>query len=736
MGAWWIRNGKIINVKDDTHGQIFLEDPDFFGFSNAMVKEICDKYNLNDLYDLNYDEDYLDEAHPAWDEMMYIALAKGAIRVRSFKGFKTETWVTYDPHRKEDLINAMLDYPDLFEGVIHVGTGDGSGGEDHYMGVENALKSLNESKKNLKENRFDKLEYMYIKGSYALIRKYEQGPFLKKILNGNTFDKLYRYVSAGKLKTKDNPFNVKNWKVGDDILLGLTSTLPFEDPKNLKKDLQVNFSYCMVFKNIKGYSVKYDAKDFAGWRGIEDYKWQKEVLTAGLFQVDNIEQKDKITYIELSTVKQDKETFIEILRKTREDLKSGEINKQYPSSFGVEGATYDFLKRELKKANLTIFNTNNLSQKDVEAIKKLPKVNTYEDLYYFIKGYDLYEDLKPLCIKEPPKEFTKEVWNNTLIDMRLALPEDTFPQDKNEAYNKWNCSFSQTKKWPKKTGEYIPFQNHLQGIWFIADKYFALKSIKEKLEKGSLKESTKTLKQFKVLYHGSKNGELRSDEEHKYNCLYVTPVFAYAALYSTGSDSSHGCVFEMRPIMPLNIFDANDEGALDQLKAKVEELYPDDTTVRRINWEALKTQDWSTVCFRRDDLRDNLLLKAVKELGYDGYINHEWDADCAMYYARGMGGCGLVENSISIGVFDENLLEIVDEKYFDDYSEDDLFNKCHQADEDLFITFLQDEGFDDYYYDNEEDAKEWAAENLLFLDVDEVNDLFDEYGNCYDEEEE
>jgi len=343
--------------------------------------------------------------------------------------------------------------------------------------------------KKLKEDRFDKLEYLYIKGSYALIRKYEQGPFLKKILNGNVFDKLYRYVSAGKLKTKDNPFNVKNWKVGDDILLGLTSTLPFEDPKNLKKDLGVNFSYCMVFKDVKGYSVKYDAKDFTGYKGIEDYKWQKEVLTAGLFQVDNIEQKGKITYVELSTVKQDKETFIEILRKTREDLESGDFNKQYPTSLGVEYANYDVLEKELKDANLTIFNTNNLSQKDIDAIKKLPKVNTYEDLYYFVKEYGLYEDLQPLCIKELPKEFTKEVWNNTLISMRLALPEDTFPQNKDEAYDKWNCTFSQTKKWPKVEGEYISFQNKLEGIWFIANKYFALKSIKEKLEKDSLNES-------------------------------------------------------------------------------------------------------------------------------------------------------------------------------------------------------------------------------------------------------
>lgn len=255
----------------------------------------------------------------------------------------------------------------------------------------------------------------------------------------------------------------------------------------------------------------------------------------------------------------------------------------------------------------------------------------------------------------------------------------------------------------------------------------------KKVQTEILKESTETLKHFDKLYHGSKNGELRSDEKHKYNCLYVTPVFAYAAMYSTDSDSKHGCVFEMQPVRDLNIFDANDEGALDKLKAKVEELNPDNTLVRRINWEELKTKDWSAVCFRKDEIRDELLLKAVKGLGYDGYINHEWDEDCAQFYAEGSAGCGKVTNSVSIGIFDENLLEITDEKYFDDYSDDDLFNECHQADEDFFVTFLQDGGYNDFYYDTAEEAANFAAENLLFLDVDEVNDLIEDYANLESE---
>lgn len=250
-----------------------------------------------------------------------------------------------------------------------------------------------------------------------------------------------------------------------------------------------------------------------------------------------------------------------------------------------------------------------------------------------------------------------------------------------------------------------------------------------------MNNSNEVLNQFTKLYHGSKNGELRKYEEHKYSCLYVTPVFAYAAMYSSYINSTHGCVFEMTPVKSLSIFDANDENALEQLKAKVRELNPENTLVNQIKWNDLKTKDWSTVCFRKDEIRDDLLLKAVKALGYDGYLNIEWDEGCAENYAEGLGGCIEVVNSISIGIFDENLLEVVDEKYFDDYSDDELFNKCHQADEDLFIKFLQDEGLGDFYYDDEATAKDWAADNLPFLDTDEVNDLFDTYANCYDEDD-
>lgn len=88
----------------------------------------------------------------------------------------------------------------------------------------------------------------------------------------------------------------------------------------------------------------------------------------------------------------------------------------------------------------------------------------------------------------------------------------------------------------------------------------------------------------------------------------------------------------------------------------------------------------------------------------------------------------------SYGIFDENLLEIIDTKYFEDFDEDERFVECHQADEDCFIAFLQDEGLGDSYYNDEDDARDWAGKNVPFLDTDEVTDLLEDYANYSVEE--
>lgn len=235
----------------------------------------------------------------------------------------------------------------------------------------------------------------------------------------------------------------------------------------------------------------------------------------------------------------------------------------------------------------------------------------------------------------------------------------------------------------------------------------------------------------KILYHGSQNGELLKGEKHKYSCLYCSTDFAYATLYSADFENQHGCVFVMRPVRDLKIFDARNEEDLSRLK----QAYAETGNTVKIDFDRLKDEDWSTVCMRQDNFRDTYILPLVKDLGYDGYFNFEWDSGIADCYAGGTAGCGLLNHEPSYGIFDENLLEIVDTKYYDDFNENEKFNRCYEADRDCFIAFLQDEGLGDAYYDDEDDARKWAGQNLPFLNIDEVTDLIEDYANCYDLEE-
>ncbi len=147
--ACWIRNGHLIDIEDEMHGTAFLIDPAFFGISESAI---CSEYDLRDLEELRYNDDYENETHPAWDEMMDIALEKGAIRCRYHNG---ETFVTYGARCKKALINAMLDFPEAFRGRLRLCPCPNYGIADGYPNLKTALKALKESKK-LKEDWTEK----------------------------------------------------------------------------------------------------------------------------------------------------------------------------------------------------------------------------------------------------------------------------------------------------------------------------------------------------------------------------------------------------------------------------------------------------------------------------------------------------------------------------------------------------------------------------------------------------
>lgn len=210
-----------------------------------------------------------------------------------------------------------------------------------------------------------------------------------------------------------------------------------------------------------------------------------------------------------------------------------------------------------------------------------------------------------------------------------------------------------------------------------------------------------------VLYHGSTD----TDFDFNKKCLYVTPEFVYATLYSADFSNNHGCVFELEPAKNLNIFDARNNDDLSKLKA----AYNETGNTLRIDLNRLKEEDWSTVCFRQDHIRDKYLLPLVKDLGYDGYFNFEFDDGIAKTYADGVGGCGMLNSEPSIGIFDSNLLNVVGEIKYKDFFDNERFCECFKADMNAFVDMIKSNSFT-----GKKDARKYAGNNFPFLDKDDV----------------
>ncbi len=232
----------------------------------------------------------------------------------------------------------------------------------------------------------------------------------------------------------------------------------------------------------------------------------------------------------------------------------------------------------------------------------------------------------------------------------------------------------------------------------------------------SLKEEYKDFSNI-TLYHGDyKTNTLEKNSGSQ--PFYTTPDFVYAALYSVDDSNQHGCIMVLEPKRDLNIFDARNEDELQLLKSAYEET----GNTLKINFERFKDEDWSTVCFRKDSVRDKYILPLVKELGFDGYINYEWDDEISSTYADGLAGVGLLRHHAAIGIFDTDLLTVTDVKEFDDFFEDEKFVECFQADKNYLIDMCEEDAFEDV-----DDALDWTGLNLPFLDSDTVIDIVESY---------
>lgn len=282
--------------------------------------------------------------------------------------------------------------------------------------------------RNLTEDRFDSIELAYVQGKHNLIKDYNQGLFLKKILNGKTYDHLYRFLMNFSEYRADSPMNPANWKVGDRIPMELMSTSKVNDWAAVKQAFGFGrCKYVLVFSDVKGYEINYSSEEYKKF----SYSWQKfkteiepaysaafrkqeEVLTAGLFEVENIETLRGKSTVTLKTIDQSKEFFMKMLqniRQTRKDNPEQKRNGIYgyaPSVDGDEGSTWRAYKRVVKDIDQTYFHIDNLSDEELQFLNSVP------DLLHTDKVSKIFE-FATIVDRVPAgatlKDFENLLWN-------------------------------------------------------------------------------------------------------------------------------------------------------------------------------------------------------------------------------------------------------------------------------------------------------------------------------------
>lgn len=86
------------------------------GVTDAEVKAFKEKYMLNSLSDLLGDDNFLSESGHAYDELVRLALSKGALRVRKYFDINLVTIMGEENSRKvkDNIIDCLLDNESLY----------------------------------------------------------------------------------------------------------------------------------------------------------------------------------------------------------------------------------------------------------------------------------------------------------------------------------------------------------------------------------------------------------------------------------------------------------------------------------------------------------------------------------------------------------------------------------------------------------------------------------------------
>lgn len=215
----------------------------------------------------------------------------------------------------------------------------------------------------------------------------------------------------------------------------------------------------------------------------------------------------------------------------------------------------------------------------------------------------------------------------------------------------------------------------------------------------------------------------------RYNCVYLTNSFAYAVMYSYKDNNEHGYVYEYHLAENMNIFNAKSKRDVLKLKSEIRKQLRESpefsATFKNFDFndsffEQLSRYDWASVF--KDDKRRDIFAEAAKVAGFDGFFNFEWHRKSVQDNGIEFGFESVLDQSPAVGIFNIEKMKVVRRFSFDEFFSFNDFVKAHNEDLDKlkqYVSNLYNNGVDEY----EDLAYDYAAQSLLFLDIDEVADI-------------
>lgn len=234
----------------------------------------------------------------------------------------------------------------------------------------------------------------------------------------------------------------------------------------------------------------------------------------------------------------------------------------------------------------------------------------------------------------------------------------------------------------------------------------------------------------RIYYHGVRFNSLALYRA-RFNSLYITPSFNYAAVYSYKNDLTHGRVFSYKLKQSLNIFNARSKKDIENLKKHFKSNY---ITLGDRKYKLsedfvldyLASRDWILVFDKNISLRDRF-VEILKDVGYDGFFNFEWQEDLKKHLHNEKIAPSIY-NQPAVGIFNLANLQQLESFSYQDFFKFDEFRTVYEKDKKLLASYLSN-----IVTLTDEDSEtvevlglEYASRNSCFLEEEDVFNIVDQ----------